>query len=294
MTDGTQIKGGDPNVGGKGTLNVEEVQKKYPWLLKKYIEGSKTEEEAIGKQAMSYPAAQTTMNQEIEKRHKLETTQKNIEDIEKIVLEKDAENQRLTKQANIARSAGQVGRTGDYNPQALVKVEELVGLKAGEGADFMDLVRSAGKYDRDSENSEKTRVAIQKAKARQWKDAKKNYDAEKLEEIGPEFVKVIEKYPQIANNAHNDDDAIDTLIGIASVRHELRKKELEDDDKLREEEKLVAETSRPGGGTGASEAEVERFHTMPIKELEDELVAGGLLEKKEEEGGSFIFDPDKK
>jgi len=293
MPDDTQIKGGDPNVGGKGTLNVEEAQAKYPWLLPKYIEGSKTVEEAIGKQAMSYTAAQTTMNQEIEKNRKLVAQQKNIEDTEKTLLAKDAEIERLTKQATIAKQVGQANATGEYNPQALVRVEELIGLKAGEGADFMNLIRATAQHDRDSVESEKTRFAIEKAKKTQWEQAKKDYDAEKLAEVGPELVRVIQKYPQIANNAHNDDDAVDTLIGIASVRHELRKKEREDDDKRREEEKLANQTSQPGGEVGASEAEVERFHTMPMPELEAELIAGGLLPKKEEEPANPFYDPDR-
>lgn len=293
MTNGTHNQGDDPNIGGKGTLNVEEVQKEYPWLLKKYIVGSKTKEEAISKQAMSYPEAQTTMNQEIEKTRKLEATQKNIEDTEKVLLAKDAEIERLTRQTNIAKVAGQAGRTGEYNPQAIARVEELVGLTAGDGAAFLDVIRAAAGHDRSSEDTEKTRIAIERAKTKQWEQAKKDYDKEKLAEIGTELVSVIQKYPQIANNAHNDDDAVDTLIGIASVRHELRKKEREDDDKRREEEKLANRTSQPGGETGASEAEVERFHTMPMPELEAELIAGGLLPKKEEEPANPYFDPDK-
>lgn len=196
------------------------------------------------------------------------------------IAEREVEIEKLKKQIADAQSPTTRPR---YNPQRIKQIEEMVGLKEGEGEGFVDLVRGLAAHDRGQDSLLVRRENSVKSFKQQWNDIKESTPREDLEAIGPEISQVMKRYPGIAQSAGSNPEAGRDVIKFAEGMHAERIQARKAEEKLREDEKIAANTALPGAATKVGEAEAERQWTMSLEELEKEVfpseeVTPGMVE----------------
>lgn len=198
------------------------------------------------------------------------------------IAEREVEIEKLKKQITDAQEPATRPR---YNPQRVKQIEEMVGLKEGEGEGFVDLVRGLAAHDRGQDSLVARKEQSIKSFKQQWNDIVGSTPREDIEAIGPEISLVTKRYPGIMEGAGKNPEAAKDVFKLAEKMHEERIQARKAEETLREKEKINANTALPGAATKAGEAETERQWTMPIEELEKEVFP------QDEEAPAMTEDP---
>lgn len=233
---------------GKGT---EGKTQRPEWLLDKYA----TAEE----QAKAYAERDKQAAQAVEQLRKLETEKEtSLENITGANTEIDD----LKKQIEDLKTPKPAGR---YNTDYLHKVAELVGIEENKAGEFVDLIRAVPAYDRQQEARLKSEVVNKRETQKQWGKIKEDYGVDTIREIAPEIGTVLEKYPDLRANAHENPDAMRDVVRLAEKMHEEKAEARKAEQELRDAEKEQA-----GGGSPSSGGKtVEDDEGLSLKQLEE-------------------------
>lgn len=237
---------------GKGT---EDKTQRPEWLLDKYA----TAEE----QAKAYAERDKQAAQAVEQLRKLEAEKETS--LENITGAK-TEVEELKRQLAEAKTPKPAGR---YNPAEVKRYEELVTAVANgeEGAAerLLDYNRGLAIYDRQMEDKQKADVANKRETQKQWSKIKDDYGVDTIREIAPEIGTVLEKYPDLRANAHENPDAMRDVVRLAEKMHEEKAEARKAEQELRDAEKEQAGGGSPSGGGKTVEDESK----MSLTEIED-------------------------
>lgn len=246
--NGTQNLNPDEGEGTEGKTQRPE------WLLDKYA----TAEE----QAKAYAERDKQAAQAVEQLRKLEAEKETS--LENITGAK-TEVEELKKQLEEAKRPPSARR---YNPVEVKKYEALVTAVANgeEGAaeQLLDYNRGLAIYDRQMEDKQKAEVANKRETQKQWSKIKDDYGVDTIKEIAPEIGTVLEKYPDLRANAHENPDAMRDVVRLAEKMHEEKAEAHKAEQELRDAEKEQAGGGSPSGG-GKS---VESDENLSLTELE--------------------------
>lgn len=237
---------------GKGT---KDKTQRPEWLLDKYA----TAEE----QAKAYTERDKQAAQAVEQLRKLETEKEtSLESITGA----NTEIEELKKQLAEAQKPPSARR---YNPVEVKKYEALVVAVANgeEGAaeQLLDYNRGLAIYDRQMEDKQKAEVANKRETQKQWGKIKEDYGVDTIREIAPEIGTVLEKYPDLRANAHENPDAMRDVVRLAEKMHEEKAEARKAEQELRDAEKEQAGGGSPSGG-GKS---IEDDEGLSLKQLEE-------------------------
>lgn len=156
-----------------------------------------------------------------------------------------------------------------YNPTEVKKYEALVAAVANgeEGAaeQLLDYNRGLAIYDRQMDDKQKAEVANKRETQKQWSKIKDDYGVDAIKEIAPEIGTVLDKYPDLRANAHENPDAMRDVVRLAEKMHEEKAEAQKAEQELRDAEKEQAGGGSPSGG-GKS---IENEEHMSLKQLEE-------------------------
>ena len=195
-----------------------------------------------------------------------------VEELRKLEVEKETSLEQITgtnteiedlkRQIEDLRTPKPAGR---YNTDYLKKVADLVGIEESKAGEFVDFVRSVPAYDRQQEAKLKSEVANKRETQKQWSKIKDDYGVDSIREIAPEIGTVLEKYPDLRANAHENPDAMRDVVRLAEKMHEEKAEAMKAEQELRDAEKEQAGGGSPSGGGKT----VDDDEGLSLKQLED-------------------------
>lgn len=195
-----------------------------------------------------------------------------VEELRKLEAEKETSLEQITgtnteieelkKQIEDLKTPKPAGR---YNTDYLKKVSDLVGIEESKAGEFVDLIRAVPAYDRQQEARLKSDVANKRETQKQWSKIKDDYGVDTIREIAPEIGTVLEKYPDLRTNAHENPDAMRDVVRLAEKLHEEKAETRKAEQELRDAEKEQAGGGSPSSGGKA----VEDEEHLSLKQLEE-------------------------